>query len=104
MEVEIPSMQTRHVATEMTNFSPSVGNELWLTIGDETNEIRVKMEIHPGTNFTDIFDRVGKVIQWRNVYALTPKIVVCNSLAPIASSYTISPSNTEHLLQAFKSA
>jgi hypothetical protein len=104
MEVEIPTVQTRHVATEITDFNSSVSNEMLLTIGDETNEILVKMDIQPETNPTVIFDSIGKVIQWRNVYVLTQKIVVCNSLAPVASSYIISPPNTEHLLQAFKTA
>ncbi len=104
MEVEIPPVQTHHVATEINGFNSSVSNEMWLTIGDETNEIRVKMDIQPDTNPNDIFDSIGKVIQWRNVYVLTPKLVVCNSLAPVASSYIISPPNTEHLLQAFQTA
>jgi hypothetical protein len=104
MEVEIPTVQTRQVASEINDFKSSVSNEMWLTIGDETSEIVVKMDIQPETNPTDIFDSVGKVIQWRNAYVLTQKVVVCNSLASIASSYVISPPNTEHLLQAFKTA
>lgn len=104
MGVEIPTVQTRQVASEINDFNSSVSNEMWLTIGDETSEIVVKMDIQPETNPTDICDGIGKVIQWRNAYVLTQKIVVCNSLASIASSYVISPPNTEHLLQAFKTA
>lgn len=86
MECFDPTIETRQVSTPITNFNSSISNEMWLTIGAQTNEITVKMVIRPQSDPSYILDSVGKVIQWKNFYVLTSKIVVYDSMAPIVAA------------------
>jgi len=73
LEVELQRLDTSRSHPEINDFKSSVSNGMWLTIGDETSEMVVKMDIQPETDPADVFDSVGKVIQWRNAYVFDPE-------------------------------
>jgi hypothetical protein len=79
-------------------------DEIWLMIGDENKEVMCKFVAPAGFNRSLLIESIGKTILLKHVYVLNATSVFYDEGSSIASSFEVSPANSEHLLVAFKAA
>ncbi len=76
-------------------------DEVWMVVGDESRDITVKVVAPHGFNREPLLDSVGKVMLFKHIYVLNNKFAFFDDMGSIPSSYTLSPPDSEHLLQHF---
>jgi hypothetical protein len=73
-----------------------------MNIADDSREIIVKVVCSATFDKTSLIEAVGKTILFRHVYVVNKDAVFYDEMASIPSSFTISPPNSDHLLEHFK--
>ena len=83
------------------DYSNDTPDELWLVVGDESRDITVKVVAPLSFNRAPLLESVGMVVLFKHIYVLNDKFAFFDDMASIASSYVLSPPDSDHLLQHF---
>jgi hypothetical protein len=73
-----------------------------MNIADDSREIIVKVVCSATFDKATFIEAVGKTIMFKHVYVVNKDAVFYDEMASIPSSFTISPPNSDHLLEHFK--
>jgi hypothetical protein len=79
-------------------------DDFWLNVSDTHHEITVKFVCSPSFDKSSLTQAVGHVVQFKHVYIVNKDSVFFDEMSSIPSSFSVSPPDTQHLLDSFKLA